>query len=104
MDRGARERVVRRVGVGMAALLLLSVLLVAVGCHQDEREGPAMPQPGPEKSAGDNTAAAVPEWLPPAVVTEEAKEGTGTLPADITATDRTVTDNTVTDNTVTDIR
>ena len=102
MDRGARERVVRRVGVGMAALLLLSVLLVAVGCHQDERGGPAIPQPGPEKSAGDNTVVAVPEWLPPAVVTEEAKEKTGTLPADITATDRTVTDNTVTDYTVID--
>jgi len=66
MDRGVRNRIVRRVGKGASALLLMALLLVAAGCHRYEREAPPPPPPGTEERAGDNTAAA-PEWLHPAV-------------------------------------
>ena len=69
MDRVARYRIVSlRVGKGITALLLL--LLVQSGCHWG-----GSPPPGREELAGDNAASAVmPEWLPPAVATEEAAE------------------------------
>ena len=66
MDRGARDRIVRRVGKGASALLLMALLLVAAGCHRHGREAPPPPPPGTEERAGDNTPAA-PEWLHPAV-------------------------------------
>ena len=91
MDRGARDRVVNeRVGQGISTLLLLAFLLMAAGCHQGWHGG-TTPPPGPEKigrapsaeggdasRASDPSApAAVIEWLPPAVATEEAADATG---------------------------
>ena len=40
MDRGAQGRIVRRVGKGRSALLLLALLLVPAGCHRYERGVP----------------------------------------------------------------
>ncbi|MGB7629627.1 MAG: DUF3108 domain-containing protein [Candidatus Deferrimicrobium sp.] len=109
MDRGARDRIMKRVGGGMAALLLLALLLVQAGCHRGDRKGPTTPPPGPEERAGDNTAPAdVTEWLPPAVAMDGAGEAAGTSPPDNTAVDtspvdttavnRTQVDNTAIDN------
>jgi hypothetical protein len=72
MDRGARDRNVRRVGKGASALLLMTLLLVAAGCHRYEREAPPPPAPGTEERAGDNTASTAPEWLHPAVPVDGA--------------------------------
>jgi hypothetical protein len=58
----------------LSALLLLALLLAQAGCHRGTRGG-APPPPEPEAAAGDNTApVAVPEWLPPALATEDAEE------------------------------
>ena len=43
MDRDARDRIVRRVGKGASALLLMALLLAAAGCHRYEREAPPPP-------------------------------------------------------------
>jgi len=103
MDRGARGRIMRRVGGVVAALLPLALLLVGAGCHRYEREGPPMPHPGPEERAGDNTAAAtIGDWLPPAVVTDGAKAAAGTSPVDNTAVDTTPVDTMPVNNTAID--
>ena len=83
MDCVARHRIVnRRVGVGVSTLLLLPLLMVPSGCHWGGH-GAAPPPPEREEVAGDNTAhAAAPEWLPPAVGTEEAGKADGISPSD----------------------
>jgi hypothetical protein len=91
MDRGAQDRIVRRVGKGSSALLLLALLLLQAGCHRGAREG-TPPPPGREVLAG--APAAVTEWLPPAVAMDGAGEAAGTSPADITAPEITAPDNT----------
>lgn len=78
MDRGARDRIVSgRIGRGMPSLLLLALLLLQAGCHRAAREAPPLPPPGPEERPVDNTTAAVPEWLHPAVPTDLEKEAAG---------------------------
>ncbi len=122
MDRGARDRTVRRVGVGMEALLLLVLMLAQAGCNRYEGAPPPMPTPAPDNlvaapnadghgwpgaeegrdasRVSDSPApAAVPEWLPPAVVTDGAKAAAGTTPVDNTPVDNTAIDNTAIDNT-----
>lgn len=95
MDRGARDIVNGRVGQGISALLLLALLLVDAGCHRGERAGSAVPPPGPEERAGDNTSpAAMEEWLPPAVPADGAEEAAGASPADNTVADNTAATNT----------
>ncbi|MGE5284909.1 MAG: DUF3108 domain-containing protein [Actinomycetota bacterium] len=93
MDRGARDRIVRRVGKGASALLM-ALLLAAAGCHRYERGVPPPPPPGTEEGTGDNTAAAAPEWLHPAVPVDgkkgaEKTEETAATPAGGTARDNT---------------
>jgi hypothetical protein len=90
VDRGARERIVRRVAEGASGLLLVAILLVAAGCHRYERNAPPPPAPGPEERAGDNTAAA-PGWLHPAVAVDntEEEEKTVAAPAGGTVRDNT---------------
>jgi hypothetical protein len=83
MDCVARYRIVNgRVGMGISAFLLFPLLLVPSGCHWGGHGATSPPQ-GLEEVAGDNAAhAAPPEWLPPAVVTEEAEEAGDTSPPD----------------------
>ena len=94
MDCGARDRIVRRVGKGISALLLLALLLLQTGCHRGAREG-TPPPPGREELAGAHSAdghgwpAAETEWLPPVVALDGAGEAAGTSPADNTAPDNT---------------
>ena len=89
MDRGTQERNVNmRVDKGISALLLLALLLLGAGCHQDERAGAPASLPATEEVSGDNTAA-VPEWLHPAVAVDGPQEAAGTSPADNTAADNT---------------
>ena len=85
MDRVARYRnVTGRVGKGISTLLLLPLLLVPSGCHWGGH-GATSPPHGREELAGDNVAPAVmPEWLPPAVVTQEAEEEADASPPDST--------------------
>ena len=65
-------------------LLLLPLLLVPSGCHWGGH-GATSPPPGREELAGDNAApTAAPEWLPPAVVTEETGKADDTSPPDNT--------------------
>jgi hypothetical protein len=98
MDCGARDRIVRRVGKGISALLLLALLLLQPGCHRGAREG-TPPPPGREELAGAHSAdghgwpAAETEWLPPVVALDGAGEAAGTSPADNTAPDNTAPDN-----------
>jgi len=75
MDRVARiPNVIVRVGRGISAFLLLSLLLVPPGCHWGGH-GATPPPQGREELAGDNAAPVVmPEWLPPAVATGDAEE------------------------------
>jgi len=96
MDRGTQERNVNmRVDKGISALLLLALLLLGAGCHQDERAGAPASLPTPEEISGDNTApAAVPEWLNPAVAVDGLQEAAGTPPAHNTVADNTAADNT----------
>lgn len=121
MDRGARDRTVRRVGVWMEALLLLVLLLVQAGCNRYEGAPPPMPTPAPDKlvaapnadghgwpgaeEGGDASRvsdspapAAVPEWLPPAVGTDGAKAAAGNTPVDNTPVGTPPVDNTAIDN------
>ncbi|HSE14780.1 MAG TPA: DUF3108 domain-containing protein [Candidatus Deferrimicrobium sp.] len=82
MDSVVRFYVSGRFGKGIPALLLLPLLMVPSGCHWGGR-GATSPPPEREERAADNAATAeAPEWLPPAVVTEEAK---GLSPSDNTA-------------------
>ncbi|HEX8043337.1 DUF3108 domain-containing protein [Candidatus Deferrimicrobium sp.] len=85
MDCVARYRIVKwRVGMGITALLFLPFLLVPSGCHWGGH-GATSPPPEREEVAGDNAAhAAAPEWLPPAVATEGAREADGISPPDNT--------------------
>jgi hypothetical protein len=110
MDRGARDVVNGRVGKGIAALLLLALLLVEAGCHGAGRGVPPTPPPGPEERAAapnadghgwpsaeegrdasrvSGSSAAVPEWFHPAMATDEAEEAAGTSLVDNTAIDNT---------------
>lgn len=82
MDSVVRFYVSGRFGKGIPTLLLLPLLMVPSGCHWGGR-GATSPPPEREELAADNAATAeAPEWLPPAVVTEEAK---GLSPSDNTA-------------------
>ena len=82
MDSVVRFFVSGRSGMGISALLLLPLLMVPSGCHWGGR-GATSPPTEREELAADNAATAeAPEWLPPAVVTEEAK---GLSPSDNTA-------------------
>ena len=101
MDRGTRDgNMSMRIDKGISALLLLALLLLGAGCHQDERAGAPASLPTPEEISGDNTApAAVPEWLNPAVAVDGPQEAAGTSPADNTAADNTAAGNTAADNT-----
>lgn len=83
MDRVARVPNVNvRMGRGISTLLLLSLLLVLSGCHWGGHGATSPPQ-GRETLAGDNVAPVeMPEWLPPAVATEDAKEEADASPAD----------------------
>lgn len=93
MDRGARDRIVRRVGKGSSALLLLALLLVEAGCHRGASGW--TPPPAREEVACDNTVPAVETvWLPPVVATDGAGEAAGASPADNTSIDNTADDNT----------
>lgn len=89
MDRGVRDRIVNgRVGKGISALFLLAVLLVLSGCHW----GATPPSSEREELTGDNTApAAVTEWLPPVVATEEEEDEADTSSADNTVIGAPVT-------------
>ena len=86
MDCGAQDRIVRRVGKGISAFLLLALLLLQPGCHRGAREGTPPPR-GREELAG--APAAETEWLPPVVALDGAGEAAGTSPADNTAPDNT---------------
>jgi len=109
-----------RIGKGISALLLLALLLLGAGCHQDERAGAPASPPPPEEGAGDPNAdgqewpgaeegrdasrvsgssAAVPEWLHPAVAVDGPQEAAGASPADNTVADNTAAGNTAADNT-----
>jgi hypothetical protein len=68
--------------MGIPTLLLLPLLLVPSGCHWGGH-GATSPPPEREELAGDNAApTAAPEWLPPAVATEEAGKADDTSPPD----------------------
>jgi hypothetical protein len=85
MDRGARNRIVNgRIGKRLPTFFLLALLLVEAGCHRGGERVGTPPPSGREELAGDNTApAAVTEWLPPAVATDEAEEEEADTPEEL---------------------
>ena len=100
MDHGSPVNA--RVRKGMAAFLLLALLLVPAGCHRGWHGG-TTPPPGPEEPARDNTTpATVTGWLPPVVKADIEERTAGSSPTDNAATGNAATVNAATDNVATD--